>query len=228
MTQTQQEMTLQEMAGEYVLGTMPGAERASFEQIMAADLGLQAEVSAWEERLSPMLDLVEPVQPPVGLWSQVEQQLQIGERPEQKSGFWDSLVFWRNLGMIAATLVLVLGLTIFGIQNDPAMDQLLMVTGDKAQVQWVVGTTSQANRLQVKAIAPPELPSGMVCQLWMENPDGMLKPVGVLPHTGIQSMQIPAKLYSDSRFKVSIESAISLPIIKPSDKFVFEGRLTEI
>jgi len=171
MTQTQQEVALQEMAGEYVLGTMPDAERVRFEQLMADDLGLQAEVSAWEERLLPMLDLVQPVQPPAGLWSQVEQKLQTGERPEHKSGFWGSLVFWRNLGMVAATMVLVLGLTIFGFQNAPVMDQLLMVTGDKAQVQWVVGTTSQANRLRVKAVAPPELPPGMVCQLWMENPD---------------------------------------------------------
>jgi len=71
MTQTQQETAIQDKAGEYVLGTMSGEERTQFEQLMAADLGLQAEVSAWESRLSPMLDLVSPVAPPAGLWSRI-------------------------------------------------------------------------------------------------------------------------------------------------------------
>jgi len=41
-------------------------------------------------------------------------------------------------------------------------------------------------------------------------------------------MQIPATLGTDSRFKVSIESAASLPTQKPSGKVVFEGGLTRI
>ena len=228
MTQTQQETAIQDKAGEYVLGTMSGEERTQFEQLMAADLGLQAEVSAWESRLSTMLDLVSPVAPPDGLWSQIENRLEPEVASQQNASFWESLTFWRNLGMAAATMVLVLGLTMVGVRNDPAIDQVLMVTGDKSQVQWVVGTSGRSDQLQVKAIAPPQLPTGMVCQLWMENPDGTLKPVGVLPHTGIQSMEIPARLGSGSRFKVSIESANNLPTQKPSKKFVFEGGLTKI
>jgi len=228
MTQTQQETAIRDKAGEYVLGTMSGEERAQFEQLLATDLGLQSEVSAWEDRLSPMLDLVAPVASPSGLWSQIENRLEPEVVPQQNVSFWESLIFWRNLGMVAATMVLVLGLTMVGVRNDTAIDQVLMVTGEQSQVQWVVGTSGRSEQLQVKAIAPPQLPTGMVCQLWMENPDGTLKPVGVLPHTGIQSMKIPAQLGSGSRFKVSIESADNLPSQKPSKKFVFEGGLTKI
>jgi anti-sigma-K factor RskA len=227
MMQTQQETALRDMAGEYVLGTLTGDERSRFEELVAADLALQAEVTAWEERLAPMLNLVEPVVPPPGLWSRIESGLQ-PVAPRQKAGVWESISFWRNLGMVAVTLVLVLGLTVIGVRNDPAIDQVLMVTGEQSQVQWVVGTSHRSEQLQIKAVAPPQLPTGMVCQLWMENPDGTLMPVGVLPHTGIQSMRIPAQLGSGSRFKVSIEPADRLPKKRPTDKFVFEGNLTRI
>ncbi len=219
---------MRDKAGEYVLGTLSGDERSQFEQLLATDLGLQAEVSAWEDRLSPMLDLVEPVAPPAGLWSQIENRLEPAAAEQQSTGFWESLIFWRNLGMVAATLVLVLGLTMVGVRNDPAIDQVLMVTGEQSQVQWVVGTSGRSDQLQVKAIAPPEMPAGMVCQLWMENPDGTLKLVGVLPHSGIQSMQIPAQLSSGSRFKISIEHEDRLPTKRPTKDFVFEGGLTKI
>lgn len=38
-------------AGEYVLGTLDGDDRRDFEQALAADSALQAEVYAWQDRL---------------------------------------------------------------------------------------------------------------------------------------------------------------------------------
>lgn len=229
MTHNQHDTQLRDMAGEYVLGTMQGEERTQFEQLLAADVGLQAEVSVWEEKLSPMLDLVEPIVPPAAVWSQIQDRIEPKSTTEKGPGFWESLTFWRNLGMVAATLVLGLGLTLFGMRPEVGLQRVMMIAGqNSSQVQWVVGTTDQTDMLRVKAVAPPELEPGQVCQLWMENPDGTLRPIGVLPHDGSMSMKMPAKLGGDSRFKISIESADKLPTKKPTNKFVFEGGLTKI
>jgi len=225
MTYNDQEIVQEPTAAEYVLGTLQSDERIQFEQRLTSDMGLQAEVTAWEERLNPMLDAVDAVQPPSSLWQQIQQRI---EPEEEKSGLWSSLGFWRNLGMVAATLVLGLGLTIFGMQSDPDLDRVLMVTNNQAQVEWVVGNSSSDNMLQVKAVAPPQLPEGKVCQLWMETLDGTLRPVGVMPHTGIRSMEAPANLNQSRSFKISIESEQNLPTEKPTGEFVFEGELISI
>jgi len=226
MTYNDQDRVRKPLAAEYVLGTMQGDERIQFEQRLVSDIGLQAEVTAWEERLNPMLDMVNPVEPPAGLWQGIQQRI---EPQEEKTGFWNSLGFWRNLGMVAATLVLGLGLTIFGMRQDLGMEQVMMIaSNNSAQVEWVVGASSSDNLLQVKAMAPPQLPKGMVCQLWMEMPDGTFKPVGVMPHAGMRIMQTPASLKQKSHFKVSIESEDKLPTRKPTGEIVFEGELIKI
>ncbi len=225
MTSHDQKTVQEPTAAEYVLGTLHGDERVRFEQRLASDMGLQAEVTAWEERLNPMLDTVDPVQPPPAVWQQIQQRI---EPEEEKPGLWNSLAFWRNLGMVAATLVLGLGLTIFGMQSDPELERVLMVTNNQAQVEWVVGNSGSDNMLQVKAIAPPNLPEGKVCQLWMETMDGTLRPVGVMPHTGIRTMPAPANLNQSKSFKISIESEHDLPTSKPTGQFVFEGKLIQI
>ncbi len=226
MTNNDQDRVQEPLAAEYVLGTMQGDERVQFEKRLASDLGLQAEVTAWEERLHPMLDALDSVQSPPAVWQQIQDRI---EPQEEKRGLWNSLGFWRNLGMVAATLVLGLGLTLFGMQEDLGMERVMMVAGnDGAQVEWVVGTSGNSDMLQVKAVAPPQLPKGMVCQLWMETADGTMVAVGVLPHTGIRTMKIPASLSQRSRFKVSVESEQNLPTQKPTGEFVFEGELIKI
>ena len=225
MTHEHQDKLRELGAAEYVLGTMTADERAQFEQRLASDYGLQAEVTSWEERLSPILDLVDPVEPPSEVWQQIQQRI---EPTEEKGRFWNSIGFWRNLGMVATSLVLVLGLTIFGIKQDPTLDQVMMVTNDRAQVEWVVGTPGRSDMLKVKAMDPPDLPKGQVCQLWMEMPDGSLSPVGVMPHSGTMEMKVPTHLDSSSSFTISVESEDNMPTKKPTGKIVFQGGLIKL
>jgi anti-sigma-K factor RskA len=82
--------------------------------------------------------------------------------------------------------------------------------------------------LRVKAMDPPDLPKGQVCQLWMEMPDGSLMPVGVMPHSGTMEMKVPAKLQSNSSFTISIESEENMPTQKPTGKIVFQGGLIKL
>jgi anti-sigma-K factor RskA len=172
-----------------------------------------------------MLDIVDHVDPPSAVWQQIQQRI---EPEENTSGIWNSIGFWRNLGLVATTLVLVLGLTTFGVQHDPGMDRVMMVTNDQSQVEWVVGTPGRSDMLQIKAMDPPDLPDGQVCQLWMEMPDGSLKPVGVMPHSGKMEMKMPANLNGKGSFTISVESKDNMPTQKPTGKIVFQGSLIKI
>ena len=217
------------LAGEYVLGTLEGEERAEFERKLQHDIRLQGEVDAWHRRFAPMLDGLEPVTPPDSVWQGLEQRLDPAEPTESVvSRFWHSLSFWRNLGLVTATMVLTLGLTLMTGQQETGMNSVLVVMNDHDRTGWVVGARTNHGFINVSAVEPSELPVGKVCQLWMEDDHGNLHPVGLLPHDGREEMSLPMMPKADSAFKVSVEDMDQMPTDKPSNEIVFEGKLTEI
>lgn len=213
-------------AAEYVLGTMSDSERRAFASRLLDDRQLQAEVAAWEQRLSPLLEAVDPVQPPPQVWRNLERRI----GPQSGiSGLWNSLGFWRNLAIAASTAVIVLSLTTAQVRHGGAeMDQMLVVMNDQSQAGWIVSADDSRSFVKVKAVAPTEMPAGKFCQLWMEGNDGKLMPVGVLPHRGSESMPIPAELIDGSRFQVTVEESSTGPMQQPSDKIVFVGSMIKM
>jgi anti-sigma-K factor RskA len=226
MTQANRHHGTIDRAGVYVLGTMTAGEWARFEQQLDSDYGLQAQVNGWNRRLAPMLDLIVPVTPPAKVWQHIQQRI---KSRAWRQGYWNSLPFWRSLGMVVATLVLGLGLTMFGVRQDLGMERVMMIaSNNSAQVEWVVGARGQGDMLYIRAVAPPELPHGKVCHLWMETADGMFKAVGILPHSGNKMMRAPAALQENNGFRVSVESANNLPQDGPSGPVIYSGRLIGI
>lgn len=217
------------LAGEYVLGTLQGEARTGFEHRLRDDPRLQAEVAAWERRFSPLQESVDPVAPPESLWPALQRR--IGRHTERSSSadFWNSLRFWRGLGVVAATLVLVLTLALISTnRQEPGMDRLMVVLNDRSGTGWIVAAGGTGGELAVKAVQPTRMPKGKVCLLWMKDAKGNMFPLGVLPESGRMRMPMPQAGGPDSRFMVSIEEQDHLPKHKPSDRIVFEGRLTEI
>ena len=62
-------------AGEYVLGTQDAEARAAFEQALAADAALQAEIYVWQDRLLGLAGRVAPAEPPLQMWPQIEAKI---------------------------------------------------------------------------------------------------------------------------------------------------------
>ncbi|ASJ75856.1 anti-sigma factor [Granulosicoccus antarcticus] len=61
---TPDEQWWEAQAGEYVLGTLRGAERDVFEKILAVDEEVRGRVERWQQRLSDLDVLTLPIQPP--------------------------------------------------------------------------------------------------------------------------------------------------------------------
>ncbi|MES9860808.1 MAG: anti-sigma factor [Candidatus Thiodiazotropha sp. LLP2] len=219
------------LAGEYVLGTLEGQEREEFERKLHDDIRLQEEVDAWEQRFAPMLEGIDPVTPPDSVWEGVESRLTAVQGSQEESTattIWDSLSFWRNLGMMAATLVLALGVVVMTGQPGTDMNSVLVVMNDLDRTGWVVAARPNHDFVNVSAVEPTQLPVGKVCQLWMEDQNGNLHAVGVLPHGGRHEMPLPMMPKAKNAFKVSVEEMEDMPTDKPKGEIVFEGKLTEI
>jgi anti-sigma-K factor RskA len=80
------------LAAEHALGVLNVRDRADAETRMARDPAFAADVEAWRGRLAPMLDAVEPVPAPAGLWTRIERLLPANDNGQ----ILGRLRFWRN------------------------------------------------------------------------------------------------------------------------------------
>lgn len=67
------------LAAEYVLGLLEGEARAAAEARLAADDAFAAEVSAWWDRFSPLIEAVDDRSPPPGLWTRIEAAIEAAQ-----------------------------------------------------------------------------------------------------------------------------------------------------
>jgi anti-sigma-K factor RskA len=96
----------QRLAGEYVLGTLRGAARARFQRWMRVDAALRRAVDEWQGRLAPLAEAVAPVAPPRRVWEAIESRIAATgiatDLAPARRGLWESLAFWRNLGLVTS------------------------------------------------------------------------------------------------------------------------------
>lgn len=62
------------VAGEYVLGTLEGDERARVEAALQQDPALQAAASRWQRMLAPLIG-AGPVPVPPNVWDEISAQM---------------------------------------------------------------------------------------------------------------------------------------------------------
>lgn len=74
------------LAAEYALGTLDADERALVETMMIVDHGFMEVVDAWDRKLSPLHQMVAPIEPPPHLWDRISAALGlVGPQPEPES-----------------------------------------------------------------------------------------------------------------------------------------------
>lgn len=106
------------LAGEYVLGTLDAAERAEVAARRLREPVLDAAISAWETRLAPLSEPVEPMAPSHDLYARIERRVfavQSEDREANKVFDLERRVKrWRGVAQImtalAASLAIAIGL----------------------------------------------------------------------------------------------------------------------
>ena len=66
---------IDELAAQYVIGTLRGAARRRFERICEHDTTTLHAVQRWEDRLIDLAAAVSPVRPPSTVWRAVQQRV---------------------------------------------------------------------------------------------------------------------------------------------------------
>lgn len=219
---------LDELASEYVLGTLPVEQRAEVEQRLKHDSELRAAVDAWEQRLLPLTALAEPVPPSAQLWRRIERNT-----ANQPAGvpWWNLLALWR--GLAGAGLVTTLVLAALLLTRPPVAEPTFVVVLVAPQSQapgWVI-QASHNQQIQLIPLAVMQVPSDKALQFWTKG-DGWQAPVSLGLVKPGQTLSVPLDklppLTPNQLFELTLEDPRGSPTGKPTGPIQAIGRAVKV
>lgn len=216
-------------AAEYVLGALDPADARAVEALAAHDPALRSSIAAWENRLAPLGETVEPVAPPPELWARLALATGIGgaerreplrQRPGTLGRVWRSPAVWRAATAGALALAASFAFVAY-LPTEPRVAAL--VAADAAPPAFLVRAESDG-RARVVPLAPVTVAAGRDLELWA-LPDGATRPssLGVLPAGG-RAVRVTAE--PGTRLLVSLEPQGGSPTGQPTGPVLYSGVLT--
>lgn len=219
--------TLDELASEYVLGTLPAEQRNEVEQRLQHDAELRAAVDAWEQRLLPLTALAEPVPPSAQLWRRIEHNT----ASARSTPWWDLLAVWRGLAGagLLTTLVLAALLLTRAPTTEPSFVVVLVAPQDKAP-GWVI-QASNNQQIQLIPLGVMEVPADKALQFWTKG-DGWQGPVSLGLVKPGQTLSVPLDklppLTPNQLFELTLEDPRGSPTGKPTGPIQAIGRAVKV
>ena len=221
------------IAAEYVLGTLQGAARRRFERSLKDDPQLRQVVAQWRDRLAPLDELVEPVQPPARVWRKIEDRIAGTRRGRD---WLSNLAFWRGASLITAACALLLA--VYVVLQPPRTPETMVVvmSGDQGKPAMTVSWPMQARgkpKLRIRVMGHPDMPAGTSWELWM-LPEGNQKPVslGLIGTAPMQELSVPENvapmINRAAGLAMSQEPAGGSPTGQPTGPVLYKGLSTPI
>jgi len=223
-----------ELAGQYVLGTLPRARRLEVEAALAGDASLRAAVAFWEQRLLPLTTLVEPSTPPASLWARIERSLgpAATTAPLARSSWWERLGLWRGLAAsgfaAAAVMAVVVGVRVYQVEQPRYM--VVLAAPQNAAPGWVLRMVDE-HTVRLEPLVATAVPGDRALQLWTKADDwkgpvslGLVKPGETVD---VKLASLP-KVVPNQLFEITLEPAAGSPIDRPTGPILFIGRAVVI
>jgi anti-sigma-K factor RskA len=215
------------LAAEYALGVLAGADRAAAERRMARDRSFAALVVAWEQRLAPWAAEIAEVAPPPGLWDRIAADLPVARA--RGSGFWQSLAFWRGLGIVGALAAASLAVILYagGLTQQPALTATVK-SGDRP----LFVATIDPKRHTISVVPAAFIPDPTrIPELWLIGTDGRPRAVGPLRADGTVVIALPPALAGEAKANAVLAVTLEppdVPVVAPTPPVIGQGILTNL
>jgi anti-sigma-K factor RskA len=217
----------EQLAAEYVLGTMPILVRRRFERLMTSDLALRELVENWTTRFGPIDHAELEEEPPAHVWRAVERRLALPpmSSPEpERSGWLSSLAFWRGATLAAAAVAAV---AVFFVVQAPSPPTTVaaILSNDKGDPGWVALGAPGGGDIAVAPIQKVAIDASHAFELWAIA-EGPPHPLGLLtPEPGhpliVQASLVPA----NGVLAISLEPAGGSPTGLPTGPVEYKGKV---
>ncbi|MDF1608283.1 anti-sigma factor [Hoeflea sp. YIM 152468] len=218
------------LAGEYVLGVLPQAERLQVEQRMLREADFAALVASWQADLSSLDDAYSPQPPPPGVKARIDARL-FAEAAKSQGGLWGSLMLWRGLafaGFAAAVALGVFGGNFPGSVDPaagPALVAELGAPGSAVGLVAALDPASGAFTITPAAFSPDD---GKSLELWLVPGEGVPVSLGLVPKDGgrlVLDRDLLSQISDGALLAVSIEPLGGSPTGAATGPVVLSGAL---
>ncbi|RZT36609.1 anti-sigma factor [Cupriavidus agavae] len=228
---------LDQLAAEYVLGTLSAAQREAVDWRMRADPGFARRVADWDARLHPLTALAEPVTPPAALWPRIAASIGLRTQtlasPGRTSNWWSAVPLWRGLalGATACTIALAVLLGSQVLAPPPGLRYVVVLAEPRDKTPgWLIQASSD-RKLSLVSLASQAAPSGRSLQFWTKA-DDWAGPVSLgLVRPG-QPLEIPIDklppLQPNQLFEITLEPPAGSPTGRPTGPILYIGRAIRV
>ena len=227
------------LAAEYALGTLHGAARRRFERLLARDATLRGAVEQWQQRLAPLDYVVPAVQPPARVWLAIARRIAPAvatapataapSRPRDSvptPGWWNSLGFWRTLGLSASALAAALLIYLRAVPTlEPVQSYVAVLIDAKARPAVAVNYNQSSREIVVRVVEAQTLTPDQALELWALPQSGAPRSLGLIPASGRVSLtpQASVSLADVPAFAVSLEPKGGSPTGAPTGPVLYSG-----
>jgi len=163
------------LAGEYVLGTLAGAERVAFEGRLQREPAAMRAVATWALQLQPLADAVTPAVPPADLWQRIQREVGLPVKPKMRAPVW----------IAAAVAAVLVGIAFLfpGLIFKPEVSAVAQLAPQGGETAFVVSVADDQKKLLIEAAKVDVLPDKSY-ELWAVPPSGTPISLGVIEAQG--------------------------------------------
>jgi anti-sigma-K factor RskA len=215
------------LAAEYALGVLAGQDRAAAERRIARDRAFAAMVAAWEQRLAPWAVEIADVAPPSDMWDRIAAELPA--QPPQRTGFWNSLVFWRRFAIAGALATACLAVVLYSGGLTPQLPLIATVkSGDRPLFVATIDTKRHTIAVVPAAFIPDPT---RIPELWLIGADGKPRAVGPLRADSTVVIALPPALAGEAKTNAVLAVTLEppdVPVVTPTPPVIGQGILTNL
>lgn len=162
------------LAAEYVLGTLVGGARRSFERRRSRDPFVDRRIAAWEERFAALTLRLKPVAPSPATWASIERRTGVS-----RSGGWRAMA-----AAVAAIAVLGFGWILWQELRPGEPQATAVVASEAGAALWRVELAAKGDQIVVETVGDVRYPDARSRELWALPADAAPVSLGLMPATG--------------------------------------------
>lgn len=226
---------IEALAGEYVLGTLDGAERAAAEARRTRDPVFDDAIRAWERRLAPLNETALQVTPSSSVLPRILSRIaDSGASSAQIIDLTSRMKFWRRTAAITSAMAASL-LAIFLAREftpSPKAKNLVAVLQKDAQSPAFLVSVDVDNKLMTVRPVAAKHEAGKSFELWLIH-DSLGKPrsLGLIDDAAVMRPAELAKydktVIEHATLAVSLEPEGGSPTGDPTGPVLFAGKMIE-
>jgi anti-sigma-K factor RskA len=236
-----------DLAADYVMGLLEGAELAAAEQRMTSDAAFAGAVNTWRERLAELDATAEALAPSNALWDRITDSTR--EKPAiplpgaraalRGATLWDNIRFWRGAGIGGVFAALMLVVILIGAlatsrqlrrelialaQRKPVYVAVLM--NDATRETGAIVNTFSDGRVELIPLRPIDVPAGRALQVWTLW-DRAVGPKSIALTSQSRTLQLDLEALpdtvADQLFEITLEPEGGSPTDRPTGPVLFKG-----